>query len=614
MSRIVACCCRRRLLRLRVPDVHIDGGVSLTALQEGLVSDRARDRVEPPAVSTGRFTTEAADEFLQFARRAWLCIIGILMLSLFCPFLIYEIVILMKTMWYLSYLLFLVFPPLGLAFNTLWTKLRCQLKDGCCAVIHIRSEGRNSFLLEAVSAILRKVVQSGEAELVIEREEKTVGNWSWQANLIPSTKTCSLRVTNTDESRVVELISTQTEPVVCGPKHEIVRPREVQLRITSNSVLQMLALPCWPAHSIQLFAKRATDMKFLQNWIDDVYAEYMRAQRGTVEVLELQKDSADWPPEWQSVRKDTAVRGDVEYNSEMGRRSAIHGTSDMRSTAYYFVQSWAKQMMKHADFAMKHSGRMRTTLFLHGQKGSGKTLFVEWLASDLGVPIYYIDLRASFLDDSVLRDALTPRRLRHDLPVLFHFDEFQSMIETWADSAQSASKEQSLHPPPTRVTIQGLQSVLDGISTPNNALFVFTGSRDLPELESLSPALRHEWEGVFRRFPVREMIPPIGRDVAFAFVSHFLAQYLPEAAIQKSHFDQLENAWDLGKQAIPFDMVSKYCQHQLRDAFIDELLLVDRDGMHVPPECVNPFLECFFDIEHLRSWHDSYAGGKLQAR
>ena len=158
--------------------------------------------------------------------------------------------------------------------------------------------------------------------------------------------------------------------------------------------------------------------------------------------------------------------------------------------------------MKHAEFAMKHSGRMRTTLFLHGQKGSGKTLFVEWLASDLGLPIYYIDLRASFLDDSVLRDALTPRKLRHNLPVLFHFDEFQSMIETWADLTGLGSTEQSPQPPPTCVTIQGLQSVLEGISTPNNALFVFTGSRDLPKLESLpSRQMRHEWEGVLRRFP-----------------------------------------------------------------------------------------------------------------
>ena len=74
-----------------------------------------------------------------------------------------------------------------------------------------------------------------------------------------------------------------------------------------------------------------------------------------------------------------------------------------------------QQMLKHAEFGVKHKGRTRTTLFLHGDKGSGKTLFVEWLASEFVLPIYHIDLRAAFLNDRVLRDAITPRILRHIL-------------------------------------------------------------------------------------------------------------------------------------------------------------------------------------------------------
>jgi len=465
--------------------------------------------------------------------------------------------------------------------------------------------------------MLRSVMQSGEAELVVEREEVTVGAWSWQAILIPSKKTCILRVTSRSESRMVQLVSRQAEqPIICGPKHELVRPREIEARLVSNSMLHMLALPFRPSKSVQLLAQRKADMKFLHNWIDDVYREYMRAQRGVVEVLELQQDCADWPPEWQSVRKESAVRGEDESTSEAGRRSAIHNTPDMRSTAYYYVQDWAQRMMKHADFAIKHGGRMRTTLFLHGQKGSGKTLFVEWLASELGLPIYYIDLRASFLSDSVLRDALTPRKLRHNLPVIFHFDEFQCMIEAWTDSAKSAPNEQSLQPSPTSVTIQGLQSVLEGISTPNNALFVFTGSRDLPKIDSPSlGANRHEWEGLLRRFPVRGEIPPIGEKAAIAFITHFFAQYLPEDAITKhqSRFHEVARAWDLEKGPIPFDMASKYCQHRLRDAFIDGLLVAGESGLHVPRGHVEAFLKQTCESEGLKAWRDSYAGGRAEA-
>ena len=97
------------------------------------------------------------------------------------------------------------------------------------------------------------------------------------------------------------------------------------------------------------------------------------------------------------------------------------------------------------------------------------------------------------------------------------------------------------------------------------------------------------------------------------FVSHFFSQYLPEAAIQKAQLDRLEKAWDLGNRAIPFDMASKYCQHRLRDAFIEGLLVVDFNGLHVPPEHIDMFVERTFDLTGLRSWRDCYAGGKLQA-
>ena len=78
-------------------------------------------------------------------------------------------------------------------------------------------------------------------------------------------------------------------------------------------------------------------------------------------------------------------------------------------------------MRKHAEFGIKHAGRTRTSMFLHGEKGCGKTLFVEWLASELDLPIYCIDLRADFINDSVLRDSITPNKLRHNLPVLFSY-------------------------------------------------------------------------------------------------------------------------------------------------------------------------------------------------
>ena len=84
-----------------------------------------------------------------------------------------------------------------------------------------------------------------------------------------------------------------------------------------------------------------------------------------------------------------------------------------------------------------------------------------------------------------------PRKLRNNLPVIFPLDDLQFSIEALADNVQYSQ--------PTRVTIHGIQSVLGVISTPNNALFAFTGSWHLSKLDSLPSKVWHEWKVDFCR-------------------------------------------------------------------------------------------------------------------
>ena len=84
-----------------------------------------------------------------------------------------------------------------------------------------------------------------------------------------------------------------------------------------------------------------------------------------------------------------------------------------------------------------------------------------------------------------------PRKLRNNLPVIFSLDDLQFSIEALADNVQYSQ--------PTRVTIHGIQSVLGVISTPNNALFAFTGSWHLSKLDSLPSKVRQEWKVDFCR-------------------------------------------------------------------------------------------------------------------
>ena len=83
----------------------------------------------------------------------------------------------------------------------------------------------------------------------------------------------------------------------------------------------------------------------------------------------------------------------------------------------------------------------------------------------------------------------------------------------------------------TRITIHGLQSVLEGITTPNHAIFVFTGSCLLPQPTHIKcEAMRAEWEGFLRRLPVREQMPLVSEDAATYYLTKSLTPYTATAA------------------------------------------------------------------------------------
>ena len=87
-----------------------------------------------------------------------------------------------------------------------------------------------------------------------------------------------------------------------------------------------------------------------------------------------------------------------------------------------------------------------------------------------------------------------------------------------------------------------------------------------------------------------------------------------DTAIDEAKCDELVKAWSLETQRVPFDMLAKYCEQQLRNAFIEGIAVADADGIAVPHKYVGAFLETVFHSEALLSWPSSYAGGKLRAR
>ena len=219
---------------------------------------------------------------------------------------------------------------------------------------------------------------------------------------------------------------------------------------------------------------------------------------------------------------------------------------------------------------LDHGGKIRAPLFVSGQKGAGKTIFVEWLAGRLGVPVYYMSLRSSLLDDASLTQLLMPSNLKHNLPVLFHIDEFQALVSDWFKENANPSRKQ--------VTIEGLQSMLEGMETPLNVLFVFTSSEKLPELDSIDKQFQEEWRGLLRRFPLkcRTHIPPLSWTDAQNYLTNFLKAYYPANRFPKisdEMWESVKATWSTSDKQLPFEFFSSFAKTRLIEAFVAKKLI-----------------------------------------
>jgi len=287
----------------------------------------------------------------------------------------------------------------------------------------------------------------------------------------------------------------------------------------------------------------------LVEWLQHILENYTKQKNGKIEVYELLESYKDYRPEWERIRNESCCRG-----SESGPLG-------------YVPQSWALDLKRAVEFSLKAHGRKRLTIFLSGEKGSGKTQFVEWLAGELLMPVYYIDLKGVIITDPVLRDAVATHRLKHSLPVIFHFDEFQYTIGKWTELDRDVS--------PCGVTITGLQAVLEGISTPNNAVFIFTSSVRLPDLNSIGhEATKTEMFGFYRRIHVNRHIPPISLDVAVSFLSKYLLVYFPMLSrariMEHPSYDSFLKGWARfsPESDVSFDAFKTYVEQCLRKYFM----------------------------------------------
>ena len=448
---------------------------------------------------------------------------------------------------------FALMAPATWVAKELSTGIMARREQACFVTVKLQSAGSrwDRCLMEALVHELRKQkAVSSISEAVTEYgDEDEEGEAKWQVSLLPWLRGTKLHISSASgEGWEATVDLQQKDPVICGRAQEPRRAELATLRVCSASSCEFLCcgLDVGGRIAARMCSRQQHVRSTLAAWLQVILEQFTCQKPGQVQVYELQEEYKDYRPSWELIREECCCS------------SAASGLS------FYTEQPWAERVRRRVDFALGHGGKSRLTLFVAGPKGSGKTVFVEWLAGELRAPVYYIDLRSPGINDTVLRDATARNRLRHSPPVLFHLDEFQAPLQQWLAGKDS------------QVSIEGLQSLLEGISTPNSAVFIFTSSAELPALDTIEdPRLRQELQGLLRRLQCQETIPSLDLAAAKAYIRGFLRGYIDVddwpvmcARADWKAFAAAWQHWDPGV-AVPFDMLSKYAEQAVRDFYVD---------------------------------------------
>jgi chaperone BCS1 len=157
-----------------------------------------------------------------------------------------------------------------------------------------------------------------------------------------------------------------------------------------------------------------------------------------------------------------------------------------------------KDFLQTENWYMRAGIPYRRGYLLYGPPGTGKTSTIYALAGELGLEIYTISLSSGFVDDNMLRRAISslPKHsifLLEDIDCAFPSREEEEEEERMMKRGMAATPAQWGYPrafrmnqkPVINVTMSGLLNVLDGVGSEDGKLFFATTNY----VDRLDPAL-----------------------------------------------------------------------------------------------------------------------------
>ena len=180
-----------------------------------------------------------------------------------------------------------------------------------------------------------------------------------------------------------------------------------------------------------------------------------------LDVYTLQQTSTEWIPEWKfshTRRLKVCEGGGADYYIQREECESI----------YIHAKEWFR-----SGFMCYH---------IQGKTGSGKSEFAAWLAGQLQVPLYILNLSCPGLDNSRLWSVCGYAGLGHSDPVVLLIDEFQEVFSQLQDGKNLAGG----------VSLTGFHEMISSASSRQNGVLLLCGLEDMPELDMATDRRIHK--------------------------------------------------------------------------------------------------------------------------
>ena len=445
-----------------------------------------------------------------------------------------------------------------------------------CQFYFLRIEIKRSTasqLFEAVSAALEAQAElSGETcswdVEVVQEHDAVTGAYSVQYRFL-GTRPRNLRISVTVGGNAVPVQKLPLH-VAYDPGTDILCSRSG--RMTSRATL-VLTVPTSSSSVLEV-------KKLLSTWMETSYEKYTNPIQGVVKIFALQQSSPDWAPEWKLERvkpcKKVGGTGQTFYLHHPDARS------DPRNIILMDAKLWSDRSLR--------------VYMVSGPPGVGKSEFILWLASQLGLPIYRLSLSSRSLSNSLLAQLLSQMSIS-DSKVLVQVDEFQETLKRWRGAASDGHDG---------VSAGGFCECIQGSTAMRCGVVILSGT---PEI--MHPDGWQSLPAVYRRIHCKAHLEWLtARDVQLYF-KKFLCSFVPDAAddvwsTAEEKFVRGDGTpWAGEGQQISIDMVQQYFMAQITEASvrgIGTFLSENSASFRVPRERQDAFFSLICDHDRARRY------------